>query len=348
MPGTSRKVTMAAIAPTSVGADPVTEPAATPSPQQGYTIEVRSLTKHYGTAVAVDGLDFDVLPGRVTGFLGPNGAGKSTTLRMVMGLDRPTAGSATVGGRPYGQIKRPLFTVGALLDASAVDPGRSAQNHLLCLARSNGIGSARVDEVLQAVGLTSVAHKRVGGFSLGMHQRLGIAAALLGDPPVLICDEPINGLDPDGIVWIRNLLRSLAGEGRTVFVSSHLMSEMAQTADHLIVIGRGRLLADSSVEEFVKDHSRSYVRVRSPMGDRLAALLAAKGIAAATEKDGSMSVTGADAATIGQLAGENGIILYELSPRQASLEDAFMALTHDSAQFRPSTSQGRLSGSEAA
>jgi ABC-2 type transport system ATP-binding protein len=296
-------------------------------------IEARGLTKRYGPTLAVDHLDFDVQPGRVTGFLGPNGAGKSTTLRMVMGLDSPSAGSVTVDGRPYGQHHRPLFDIGAMLEARGIHPGRSAYNHLLCLAQSNGIGRKRVDEVLEIVGLASVAHKRVGGFSLGMGQRLGIGAALLGDPGVLILDEPVNGLDPEGIVWIRNLMRSLAGEGRTVFVSSHLMSEMALTADHLIVIGRGRLMAESSVTEFIERSSKNSVRVRSPELDRLAALLAANGATVQTEQDGALSVTGVGEAMIGELASAQGVTLHELSPQNASLEEAFMELTHDSVEY---------------
>src|SRR5438270_5393301 len=234
-------------------------------------IQARGLTKRYGSMVAVNDLSFEVLPGRVTGFLGPNGSGKSTTMRMVLGLDAPSAGSVTVNGRPYAEYRRPLFEVGALLEAKAMHGGRSAYNHLLCLAQSNGIGRSRVDEVLDAVGLRSVARKRSGGFSLGMGQRLGIAAALLGDPRVLMFDEPVNGLDPDGVLWIRNLMKRLAGEGRTVFVSSHLMSEMENTADHLIVIGRGRLIADCSFAEFIEPNSAQAVRGRPPQPDALVA-----------------------------------------------------------------------------
>src|SRR4030088_894543 len=255
-------------------------------------IEARGLTKRYGTTLAVDHLAFDVQPGRVTGFLGPNGAGKSTTLRMVMGLDSPSAGTVTVDGRPYAEHQRPLFDVGAMLEARGIHPGRTAYNHLLCLAHSNGIGRKRVDEVLEIVGLSSVAHKRVGGFSLGMGQRLGIGAALLGDPGVLILDEPVNGLDPEGIVWIRNLMRSLAAEGRTVFVSSHLMSEMALTAEHLIVIGRGRLIADTSVEEFVQQASGNVVRVRSPQADELQRLLEAPNVKIDAIEGGLLEIEG--------------------------------------------------------
>jgi ABC-2 type transport system ATP-binding protein len=299
-------------------------------------IEARGLTKRYGPTLAVDGLDFDVLPGRVTGFLGPNGAGKSTTLRMVMGLDTPTAGTVTVDGRPYAAHHRPLFDVGAMLEARAIHPGRSAYNHLRCLAESNGIGLRRVDEVLDVVGLTAVARKRAGTFSLGMGQRLGIAAALLGDPGVLIFDEPVNGLDPEGIVWIRNLMRSLAAEGRTVFVSSHLMSEMALTADHLIVVGRGRLIAESSVEDFIERSSHNYVRVRSPQRDQLSLLLTAEGAATELQDDGALAVTGAGEEAIGDLAAAHGLTLHELSPQYASLEDAFMELTHDSVDYHGS------------
>ena len=297
-------------------------------------IEVCELTKRYGSAVAVDGLSFTVRPGRVTGFLGPNGAGKSTTMRVILGLDAPTTGWATVNGRPYQQLTRPLHQAGALLDAGAVQGGRTARNHLLSIAASNGIGARRVAEVLGLVGLDSVAGKRVRGFSLGMKQRLGIAAALLGDPSVLMFDEPVNGLDPEGIHWIRGLLKSLAAEGRTVFVSSHLMSEMALTADHLIVIGRGRLVADAAVAEFVQQSSRRDVVVRSPRDSDLAGLLAARGAAVTAEPDGGLAVTGLDAAAIGEVAREHGIALHELTPRHASLEEAFMELTRDTVDYR--------------
>jgi len=297
-------------------------------------IEVCELTKRYGSAVAVDGLSFTVRPGRVTGFLGPNGAGKSTTMRVILGLDAPTAGWATVNGRPYPQLSRPLHQAGALLDAGAVHGGRTARDHLLAVAASNGIGARRVAEVLGLVGLDSVAGKRVRGFSLGMKQRLGIAAALLGDPDVLMFDEPVNGLDPEGIAWIRGLLKSLAAEGRTIFVSSHLMSEMALTADHLIVIGRGRLVADAAVTEFVEQGSRHDVMVRSPRGGDLAGLLAARGAQVTAEPDGGLAVTGLDAAAIGDLAREYGISVHELTPRHASLEEAYMELTRDSVDYR--------------
>jgi ABC-2 type transport system ATP-binding protein len=297
-------------------------------------IEVRELTKRYGGAMAVDGLSFTAHPGRVTGFLGPNGAGKSTTMRVILGLDAPTAGWATVNGRPYQQLSRPLYQAGALLDAGALHGGRTARNHLLSIAASNGIGARRVAEVLDVVGLDSVAGKRVRGFSLGMKQRLGIASALLGDPSVLMFDEPVNGLDPEGIAWIRGLLRSLAAEGRTILVSSHLMSEMALTADHLIVIGRGRLVADAAVTDFVQQSSRRDVMLRSPRGGDLAGLLAARGAGVTAQPDGGLVVTGLDAAVIGDLARQHGIALHELTPRHASLEEAFMELTRDSVDYR--------------
>ena len=297
-------------------------------------IEVCELTKRYGGAVAVDGLSFTVRPGQVTGFLGPNGAGKSTTMRVILGLDAPTAGCATVNGRPYQQLSRPLHQAGALLDAGAVHGGRTARDHLLCIAASNGIGVRRVAEVLGLVGLDSAAGRRVRGFSLGMKQRLGIAAALLGDPPVLMFDEPVNGLDPEGVHWIRGLLRSLAAEGRTIFVSSHLMSEMALTADQLIVIGRGRLVADAAVTEFVRQSSRHDVVVRSPQGSDLAGLLAARGAEVTAEPDGGLAVTGLDAAAIGDLACEHGISVHELTPRHASLEEAYMEITNESVDYR--------------
>jgi ABC-2 type transport system ATP-binding protein len=298
-------------------------------------IQVQGLTKRYGTTVAVDGLTFDVAPGRVTGFLGPNGAGKSTTMRLILGLDAPAAGTATVGGRPYRALRRPLFEVGAMLEAAAVHPGRSARGHLRALAAANAIPRRRVEEVLGLTGLDGVASRRAGGFSLGMRQRLGIAAALLGDPGVLLLDEPVNGLDPGGVAWIRALLRSLASEGRTVFVSSHLMSEMTLTADHLIVIGRGRLLADTSVEQFVRQGSGDWVQVRSPDRDRLAQLLRDQGAAVEAGHPDSLTVRRAGAAAIGDLAARHGIALHELVTRQASLEQAFMDLTRDVVDYQP-------------
>ncbi|MGH9103680.1 MAG: ATP-binding cassette domain-containing protein [Acidimicrobiales bacterium] len=308
-------------------------------------IEASHLTKRYGKTLAVDDLSFEVRPGHVTGFLGPNGAGKSTTMRMILGLDGPSSGTVTVDGLPYGQLRRPLHEVGALLDAKALHPGRSAYHHLLCLAQANGLPSRRVGEVLDMVGLANVARKRSGGFSLGMGQRLGIAAALLGDPGTLLFDEPLNGLDPEGILWVRNLLRALAAEGRTVFVSSHLMSEMALMAEHLVVIGRGRLISDSTLDEFTRASSQSYVRVRSPQADRLGVLLAGAGAAVRLEDDGAMAVTGLEPPAVGELAGAHGIVLHELAPQRASLEDAFMELTADSVEFRAGSSEGAGNGS---
>jgi ABC-2 type transport system ATP-binding protein len=296
-------------------------------------IEIRNLSKRFGDTLAVDDVSFDVVPGRVTGFLGPNGSGKSTTMRMIMGLGWPTSGTVTVNGRPYGQHRRPLFEVGALLDAKAIHGGRTAYNHLLALAQSNGITRRRVDEVIERVGLEPVARKRAGGFSLGMSQRLGIADALLGDPGVMLFDEPVNGLDPEGIRWVRDLLRSLAAEGRTIFVSSHLMSEMALTADHLIVIGRGRLIADTSVEEFIERSAQNFVRVRTPQARELARAIAAGGGKTRPEPDGALAVSGLAISAVGELARDAGIALHELSPQLASLEEAFMEFTHDSVEF---------------
>jgi ABC-2 type transport system ATP-binding protein len=309
-------------------------------------IEARGLTKRYGTTVAVDDLSFDVLPGQVTGFLGPNGAGKSTTLRMILGLDTPTAGTVTIGGKRYNQHRRPLYEVGALLDAKAIHGGRSAFNHLLSLAQSNGIPRSRVGEVLETVGLTSVARKRAGGFSLGMGQRLGIAAALLGQPDVLLFDEPVNGLDPEGIVWIRNFMRSLAADGHTVFVSSHLMSEMALTADHLIVIGRGKLIAATSVSDFIARSSDNYVLVRTDQVEQLLPLLDAATSVDLT--DGSLHVSGLDCRTIGDIAAAHGIAIHELSPQMASLEEAFMELTHDSVDYSADVPTPHLDARKAA
>lgn len=310
--------------------------AVSPAPTAA-TIEVVELTKQYGKTVAVDHLSFEVHPGRVTGFLGPNGAGKSTTLRMILGLDQPTSGSALVNGRPFALHRQPLSEVGALLDPKAFHPGRSAADHLRGLALANGIDRRRVAEVLDLVGLSAVASKRAGGFSLGMGQRLGIASALLGDPETLILDEPINGLDPEGILWIRTLLRSLAAQGRTVLVSSHLMSEMALTADHLVVIGQGRLLADQSVDAFIAASTQSSVHIRSPQADHLAALLTARGNPPASPTARKLTVTGMSTDEIGDLAAANGITIHELSLHQASLEAAFMELTHDSVEYRTSS-----------
>jgi ABC-2 type transport system ATP-binding protein len=297
-------------------------------------IEATGLSKRYGATVAVDNLSFRVPSGQVTGFLGPNGAGKSTTMRLILGLDAPTAGSVTVNGRTYTSYRRPLFEVGALLEAKAFNGGRSARNHLRALAFSNGIGRARVEKVLDLVGLSKVARKRAGGFSLGMSQRLGIAAALLGDPPVLMFDEPVNGLDPDGVVWIRTLLKSLAAEGRTVFLSSHLMSEMALTADRLIIIGRGRLIAQTTVADFLSEGSGSYVRVRSAQADALAARLRERGVAVDRPEDSTLNITGATPDAIGEIARANGFALQELSTHQATLEERYMELTKDSVDFR--------------
>ncbi|MFJ9567060.1 ABC transporter ATP-binding protein [Streptomyces fuscichromogenes] len=296
-------------------------------------IELAGLTKRYGDRTAVDDLTFTVRPGIVTGFLGPNGAGKSTTMRMILGLDHPTAGRVRIDGKRYEQLRDPLTYLGALLDAKAVHGGRSAYNHLLCLAQSNGIPRARVAEVLDTVGLTAVARKKAKGFSLGMGQRLGIAGALLGDPRILMFDEPVNGLDPEGIHWIRTLMKSLAAQGRTVFVSSHLMSEMALTADHLVVIGQGRLLADTSMAEFIRTNSRSYVRVRSPQRERLLDVLHGAGITVVETGTGTLEVEGGKAEPIGELAAQNGVVLHELSIQQASLEEAFMQLTAESVEY---------------
>jgi ABC-2 type transport system ATP-binding protein len=296
-------------------------------------IEARGLTKRYGDKVAVDDLTFSVQPGMVTGFLGPNGAGKSTTMRMLLGLDAPSRGTATINGRPYADHPAPLHEVGALLEAKAIHTGRSARNHLLALAATTGIPRRRVDEVIDMVGLTDVAGKRAGGFSLGMGQRLGIASALLGDPGTLILDEPVNGLDPEGIMWIRNLLKGLAAEGRTIFVSSHLMSEMALTASHLIVIGLGRLIADVGVEELTRKASRDLVKVRTTEATRLRDLLVAEGAVVTTQGSDGLEVSGLDSAKIGLAAAHAGIALVELTPQQASLEDAFMEITRDAVEF---------------
>lgn len=296
-------------------------------------IELDGLTKRYGEKVAVNHLTFTVRPGIVTGFLGPNGAGKSTTMRMILGLDRPTAGDVRIDGKHYDGLHDPLKYIGALLDAKAVHGGRSAFHHLLCLAQSNGIPKARVREVLDTVGLTAVARKRAKGFSLGMGQRLGIAGALLGDPRILMFDEPVNGLDPEGIHWIRNLMKSLAAQGRTVFVSSHLMSEMALTADHLVVIGQGRLLADTSMADFIQRNSRSYVRIRTPQWERLLDVLNEAGISAVEAGGGPLEVDGGKSEQIGELAARHQIVLHELSPQQASLEEAFMQLTAESVEY---------------
>ncbi|MGP3919234.1 ABC transporter ATP-binding protein [Nonomuraea sp. 10N515B] len=303
-------------------------------------IEVNQLTKRYGEVTAVNGLTFTVRPGHVTGFLGPNGAGKSTTMRMILGLNRPTSGSATVDGRPFARHRAGLRHAGALLDAGDVHGGRSAAAHLSALARGNGLPRRRVDEVLRDVGLESVARRRVGGFSLGMRQRLGIAAALLGDAPVLLFDEPVNGLDPEGVRWVRGLFRRLAGEGRTVLVSSHLMSEMEHTADRLIVIGRGELIADESVAEFAARGTGASVTVRTPDTAELAAVLTQAGGQVRRDGGDTLSVTGLSAARIGELAFERRILLRELAPQSASLEEAFMELTAESADYRATSPAG--------
>ena len=307
-------------------------------------IEVRGVTKRFGSKVAVDDLTFAVEPGRVTGFLGPNGAGKSTTMRVILGLDRPQSGTATINGRLYADLPDPLRTVGALLEAKSTHTGRSARNHLLFLAQSQGLPASRVAEMLDLVGLQQVADKRAGGFSLGMSQRLGIAAALLGDPEVLLLDEPVNGLDPEGVLWIRNLMKHLAGQGRTILVSSHLMNEMAVTADHLIVIGKGRLIADSSTADVIARGTEKSVRVVTPDGDRLADLITSDG-GTVERADGAFSGAGADsdaqlltvtemeARRIGELAASGSVVLYELTPQLASLEEAFMELTSGSLEF---------------
>ncbi|MEU9738958.1 ATP-binding cassette domain-containing protein [Micromonospora chersina] len=302
-------------------------------------IEVTGLSKRYGDKLAVDSLTFEVRPGVVTGFLGPNGAGKSTTMRMILGLDAPTAGTATVNGRRYADHPAPLREIGALLEAKAVHTGRSARNHLLALGATHGIGRRRVDEVIDLVGLHEVAGKRAGGFSLGMGQRLGIAAALLGDPRVVMLDEPVNGLDPDGIRWIRGLLKGLAAEGRTVFVSSHLMSEMAQTAEHLIVVGRGRLIADVALAEFTRRASRTTVRVRSPQAAALRDVLAGPTVAITGGEPGLLEVTGLTREQVGDRAAAAGLTLHELSATEASLEEAFMTMTRDAVEYA-GTSEG--------
>jgi ABC-2 type transport system ATP-binding protein len=296
-------------------------------------IELEGLTKRFGNKVAVDHLSCQVRPGMVTGFLGPNGAGKSTTMRMVLDLDNPTSGSVRIDGKHYRELDEPLKYIGALLEAKSMHGGRSAYNNLLCLAQSNRIPTSRVAHVLDTVGLSAVATKKSKGFSMGMGQRLGIASALLGDPRILMFDEPVNGLDPEGIHWIRNLMKALASEGRTIFVSSHLMSEMALTADHLIVIGQGRLLADMSMADFIHQNSRSYVRLRSPEQERLRDALHAEGFVAAESGDGTLEVDDASTEELGELAGRHRLVLHELSSQRASLEDAFMQMTAGSVEY---------------
>ncbi|WP_405811726.1 ATP-binding cassette domain-containing protein [Streptomyces sp. NBC_01520] len=296
-------------------------------------IELDGLTKRFGNKVAVDHLSCRIRPGMVTGFLGPNGAGKSTTMRMMLDLDNPTSGSVRIDGRPYRELQEPLRHIGALLDAKSMHGGRSAYNNLLCLAQSNRIPASRVSHVLDTVGLSAVARKKSKGFSLGMGQRLGIAAALLGDPEILMFDEPVNGLDPEGIHWIRNLMKQLASEGRTIFVSSHLMSEMALTADHLIVIGQGKLLADTSMADFIHENSRSYVRMRSPEQERLRDALRSAGIVAVEAGNGTLEIDAATTEQLGEFAAGHGIVLHELSSQRASLEEAFMQMTAGSVEY---------------
>jgi ABC-2 type transport system ATP-binding protein len=304
-------------------------------------IEVRDLTKRYGDKLAVDNLSFEVAESAVTGFLGPNGAGKSTTMRVILGLDSADEGAALIDGRHYLDIERPLTEVGALLEAKAFHPGRSPRNHLIALAQSNGLSPQRVDGVLEMVGLSDVADKRVKGFSLGMNQRLGIAVALLGDPRILLFDEPTNGLDPEGIRWVRSLCRSLAAEGRSVLVSSHLMSEVALMADHLVVLGRGRLVAQTTTVDFLARSSGHFVRVRSPRLADVAALLRAHDAGVTFDVDGSMAVTGMEAAGIAELAASQQLVLHELAPQSASLEDAFMELTESDVEFRAGNAMER-------
>jgi ABC-2 type transport system ATP-binding protein len=311
-------------------------------------IEVENLSKRYGDKLAVDGLNFVVQPGIVTGFLGPNGAGKSTTMRMIAGLDEPTAGHVRVNGADYRSATSPMSELGVLLEAKAVHTGRSARNHLLALAQTNGIATRRVNEVIDMVGLREVATKRVGGFSLGMGQRLGVASAMLGDPKVVVLDEPVNGLDPEGVLWVRNLLKALAAEGRTVFVSSHLMSEMAQTATRLVVVGRGRLIADTTVEEFVARASGNSVIVRSPEASRLRELLLAPDVTVTSDEAGVLNVQGLTAEQIGTTAWRAHLPVFELAAQQASLEEAFMELTHDAVEYRSSDSNVSTSTVEVA
>ncbi|AZC14955.1 ATP-binding cassette domain-containing protein [Microbacterium sp. ABRD28] len=297
-------------------------------------ISAEGLTKRYGAKTAVDTIDFTVNSGQVTGFLGPNGAGKSTTMRMIVGLDRPTAGSVSVNGRAYAAHRAPLREVGALLDAKAVHTGRTAENHLLAMAATHRIGKKRVREVIELTGLESVARRRVGGFSLGMGQRLGIAAALLGDPATIILDEPVNGLDPEGVLWVRQLVKHLAAEGRTVFLSSHLMSEMALTADHLIVLGKGRIIADAPVADIIAGGTGPRLRVRSPQASMLAELVAAPDVTITRSASDLLEITGVDAPVVGDLAAKHGVAIHELTPLNASLEEAYMDLTADAVEYR--------------
>ncbi|MET9515261.1 ATP-binding cassette domain-containing protein [Streptomyces sp. NPDC002994] len=327
-------------------------PRSSHTPRNG--IEAVGLTKRYGTKTVVDGLTFAVRPGTVTGFLGPNGAGKSTTMRMLLGLDAPTHGHSTVGGRAYAAHAAPLHEVGALLEARSVHPGRTAHNHLMALAHTHGIPRSRVTRVLDIAGLSDVAHRRVKGFSLGMGQRVGIAAALLGDPATLILDEPVNGLDPEGVLWIRNLLKSLAGEGRTVLISSHLMSEMALTADHLVIIGRGKLLADTTVADFVRSSGQDVIKVVTPDSALLSQLLTTQvttrgrgAVDIASPTPGTLHISGTDAEHIGRTAAAHSIPLFELTPQTASLEQAFMDLTRDAVEYQATPTKGTAAGTAA-
>ncbi|KUH36163.1 MULTISPECIES: ABC transporter ATP-binding protein [Streptomyces] len=300
-------------------------------------IEAEGLTKRFGTKTAVDRLSFTIRPGMVTGFLGPNGAGKSTTMRMMLGLDAPTSGTVRIDGMRYQQLQEPLKYIGALLDAKAMHGGRSAYHNLLCLAQANRIPERRVGEVLDIVGLTAVARKKSKNFSMGMGQRLGIAAALLGDPRILMFDEPVNGLDPEGIHWIRNLMKQLAAEGRTIFVSSHLMSEMALTADHLIVIGQGRLMADTTMADFIQRNSRAFVRLRTPQPERARDVLQREGMTPVDGTDGALEIDGASTERVGELAARHGLVLHELSAQRASLEEAFMRMTAGAVEYHAHT-----------
>ena len=302
-------------------------------------IQLDHLTKRFGAKTAVDDISVTIQPGKVTGFLGPNGAGKSTTMRMIMGLDRPTKGTALINGKRYAEFRSPLTEVGALLDAKAIHTGRSAYNHLLSLAATHGIPKARVHEVIGMTGLESVAGKRVGGFSLGMGQRLGIAAAMLGDPATLILDEPVNGLDPEGVLWVRQFAKHLAGQGRTVFLSSHLMSEMAQTADHIVVLGRGRVLADAPVDRILAGATRHAVRVRTPQPEQLARAVSGADVAITGVEAQLLEITGLSAAQIGEAAARDGIVLHELTPISASLEEAYLELTQDDVEYRTEVSR---------
>ena len=309
-------------------------------------IIAENLTKTYGPKTAVDGISFTVAPGKVTGFLGPNGAGKSTTMRMVVGLDHPTSGGVTVNGRRYAQHRSPLTEVGVLLEARAVHTGRSAQDHLRAVAATHGFGGKRVQQVIEMTGLQTVARKRVGGFSLGMGQRLGLAVALLGDPHTLLLDEPVNGLDPEGVLWVRTLLRNLAAEGRTVFLSSHLMSEMALTADHILVIGRGRIIADAPVADIVARSRSTSVEVRTPQAAALADLLRGPDVSVTRLGDGHLEVRGATAQVIGEAAASAGLVLHELAPHRGSLEDSYMSLTADAVEYHSTPAAGAATASK--